>query len=135
MRILIVDDDAEVVAALIDYIETTSDGEIHCDYAHEVLKAQSLCQVRHYDLIITDFHMPFQNGLNFAKALRNQAGLNQLTHVLMISGFVEAIQEDTSTIERFTLMGKPIPFEKLEEIIESCKPAASARANDRSSKS
>ncbi|MFW7377314.1 MAG: response regulator transcription factor [Oligoflexus sp.] len=130
VRILIIDDDAQVVGSLLDFVEMIGQGMISCDYAHEVLKAQSLTSANQYDLIITDFHMPFQNGMSFVKALRTQSGLNQKTEVIMISGFTGAIEKDIPQIPKFTLMEKPVCFQTLENRIRSLmtqKPKAVAR--------
>jgi len=124
IRILIIDDDAQVVGTLLEFIGMIDHDSIHCDYAHEALKAQALTSANSYQLIITDYHMPFQNGLSFVKALRAHKGPNQQTEVLMISGFVEAIDPAFDEIENFSLIEKPLSFASLEKRIRALKSCA-----------
>lgn len=118
LRVLIIDDDAQIVGTLIDFIELVGKGSIVCDYAHEVLKAQSLTFANPYDLIITDYHLPFQNGLSFVKSLRTQDGPNQNTAIIMISGYIAAIDSKIHEVENLTLMEKPLQFDILEKQLQ-----------------
>lgn len=80
MRILLVEDNVDLVASLSDYL--TLQGH-QCDYAYNGQSALELIQLDEYDLFIVDVAMPKMNGLEFCKTLRCE--LKNLTPLLFLT--------------------------------------------------
>ncbi|MBO4334609.1 MAG: response regulator transcription factor [Desulfovibrio sp.] len=82
-HILLVEDDEDLAAAIIDYLELES---LTCDYARTGLEglnlAVSAASVQPFDAIILDLNLPGMDGLNVCKQLRSQ-GMD--TPVLMLT--------------------------------------------------
>lgn len=84
LRILVVDDDALIAMSTADMLT---------DLGHQVLEATSgedgleiLRREKDIDLVLTDFSMPKMNGLQLARAVRNEF---PNVPVLMASGYAE----------------------------------------------
>ncbi|VAX09282.1 Two-component system response regulator protein [hydrothermal vent metagenome] len=79
MRILIIEDDAELAAALADYLELRG---AECDFAyHGVAGVQAACEFS-FDVIILDLMLPKMSGFDVCQKFRSQ-GCN--TPVLMLT--------------------------------------------------
>lgn len=107
MKILIVDDEPNIVSCLSEILE---------DY-HETIstssseQAMSLLSSNDIDFVITDYNMPNINGMDLAKFAINQYG----TKVLIMTGDTELTTENPS----IKIIFKPIKFSKLLNIIET----------------
>ncbi|MEM6415231.1 MAG: response regulator [Pseudomonadota bacterium] len=85
-RILIVDDDQTNRIVLRENIELWGATPILAESTREGLKVLNECQEsgEDIDLVITDFHMPEENGLDFVKAMRNDERFTE-TKVVVLS--------------------------------------------------
>lgn len=79
-RILLVDDDARLLEALSDGLNTAG---FVVDCANSAKDAEPLLAVSPYDLIILDWEMPGMSGLEFLSELRSK-GIQ--TPILMLTG-------------------------------------------------
>ena len=79
MNILLVEDDLDLAATVVDYFELES---ITCDHAANGVAGLSLIQQHHYMAIILDINMPKMNGLSVCSAMRRE-GID--TPVLMLT--------------------------------------------------
>ncbi|HVP97339.1 response regulator transcription factor [Methanoregula sp.] len=69
-RILIVDDDADILELL--RLEFEDDPGCSADCTTDPFHALELAKNTPYDAVITDWRMPLMNGSEFARALRGQ---------------------------------------------------------------
>lgn len=79
MRILIIEDDAELAAAMADYLELH---EAECDYAYTGSSGLEMAQQLSFDAIILDLMLPRMTGFEVCQQLRMQGCL---TPVLMLT--------------------------------------------------
>jgi len=77
--VLIVEDDLDLAATVVDYLELDS---ISCDHAANGIAGLQLINQYHYDVIILDVNMPRMDGLSVCKNIRE---LGQTTPVLMLT--------------------------------------------------
>jgi DNA-binding response OmpR family regulator len=80
LRVLIIEDDADLAANLYDYLEAKGHTP---DAAHDGITGLHLAITNEYDVIIMDVMMPGMNGLAACKKLREEA--NKSTPVLMLT--------------------------------------------------
>jgi DNA-binding response OmpR family regulator len=108
MKILVIDDDKEIIKVLKNNLEAEF---IVVDTAENSKKALFVVKTNHYDLIILDYIMPEKNGLEICKEIRNE---KIKTPIIMLS-----VKNDLPTKkEMFTagiddFMTKPFLFEEL----------------------
>jgi len=79
MYLLIIEDEPAVAQQLKELLEAE---KYRCDLALDYKEALSLCDEKHYDLILLDWNLPDGDGLSLLKLLREE-GDN--TAVLMLS--------------------------------------------------
>ncbi len=79
MNILLVEDDIDLAATVVDFFELES---TICDHAANGASGLSLIQHNAYDAIILDINMPKMNGLSVCAAMRKE-GID--TPVLMLT--------------------------------------------------
>jgi DNA-binding response OmpR family regulator len=114
MRLLLVEDDPKVGAFLEEGLVLEG---FKLDWAHDGEQAIELVGETAYDLILLDFMLPKQNGLEVAAHIRSQG--NQ-TPILMLTA-----RDSAEDIRRITAagvngcMGKPFKLDELLERIHS----------------
>lgn len=79
MRVLIVEDDIELSAAIAEYLELQ--GAI-CDFAYNGKAAVELAAANQFDVIVLDLMLPKLNGFDVCSKLRQQG---KLTPILMLT--------------------------------------------------
>lgn len=89
--ILIIDDDAELAAAMADYLELKG---AECDFAYHGLMGVNLAETSNFDVIILDLMLPKINGFDVCQQLRDK-GCH--TPILMLT----ACDTDTEQLEGF----------------------------------
>ena len=108
--ILVVDDEQPVVDLLTDMLE---------DDGHTVIPAYNgrtaLEIVAHHppDLVISDVMMPFVDGIQLCKRLREEHDRNSLPVILMSA----AIPPDLSSCGANAFLGKPFDIDRFEDLI------------------
>jgi len=118
--ILVVDDEAPVVDLLTDMLE---------DDGHTVIPAfngrVALEIVGHQspDLVISDVMMPFVDGIQLCKRLREEYDARSLPIILMSA----ALPPDLSTCGANAFLGKPFDIERLDDLVASYVARGSAR--------
>ncbi len=80
MRILLVEDNADLAASIIDYLEMQDHS---CDLAWHGVAGLAAAQANNYDMYIFDIAMPKMDGLTLCKTLRNEH--NDFTPVLFLT--------------------------------------------------
>ncbi len=91
MQILIVEDDAELAAAIADYLSLF---EVDCDFAYSGSAGLEMACRGDFDIIILDLMLPRMNGISVCQSLRER-GYN--TPILMLT----ACDTDADQLEGF----------------------------------
>ena len=69
LKILLVEDDYDLAATVIDFLEFES---IACDHAFNGVAGLSLAQKNTYNVLLLDINMPRMNGLTLCEKLRSE---------------------------------------------------------------
>ncbi|CAA0080547.1 Response regulator MprA [Zhongshania aliphaticivorans] len=120
MNILLVEDDLDLAATVVDFFELES---VTCDHAANGVAGLNLIQQHHYDAIILDINMPKMNGLSVCAAMRSE-GID--TPVLMLTArdtLEEKLEGFASGTDDYLVK----PFE-LEELLVRIKALAKRRS-------
>ena len=81
-RVLVVDDDPDMLAI---YQKAFSQANFHVESANNGSEAGFRLNRAQFDLIVTDLHMPYADGISLIKELR-EGVLNNKTPVIVCSG-------------------------------------------------
>lgn len=117
-RVMVVDDQIGNRMILARFIKRISDGAemLFAESAKEALTAMTHTVP---DLIITDYHMPHMNGLDFIDVVRNDLRLKNVP-VILVSG---ANLEDRVKADGLTqVLRKPINFNELKGVLHTIQP-------------
>ncbi|MEH1824747.1 MAG: response regulator [Nostoc sp.] len=79
MRLLIIEDDQDTVAALVDFLSAQL---FTIDAAHNAKSAVALVETSQYDLIVLDVMLPGLDGISLCRQLRTQ---NQRVPILLLT--------------------------------------------------
>ena len=80
MRILLVEDNRDILANLVDYLELKG---YTVDCAQDGLSGLHLATSQHFDLIVLDVMLPGMDGFSLSKRLREEARIH--TPVIMLT--------------------------------------------------
>ncbi|MEH6474340.1 MAG: response regulator [Sneathiella sp.] len=86
-HILVVDDDTRLASLLKKYL---SDNGYRVSVAESAEDAATKMKGLSFDLVVLDRMMPGQDGLSFAKSMRETRGYNQTVAILMLTAMAEA---------------------------------------------
>lgn len=101
---------------IVDDLEATRDlyddffGEYErmtLSFSLDGIDAYYKCIMEKFDAIILDHEMPRLKGLDFLVALRNTAGLNQFTPVIVVSAYLPEFLETTNMFKDVLFLNKP----------------------------
>jgi len=113
MRILLVDDETDILALAGRWLEQQGHRTVAISDSREVL---GLMEIESFDLVCLDLLMPYINGLQLISEIHKR---QPTCHILIMSGVsdtrivVEAVKEG---VEDYLL--KPIDFYKFEAILK-----------------
>jgi DNA-binding response OmpR family regulator len=71
-QVLLVEDDLDLAATIVDYLELE---KISCDHAANGIAGLKFISQQHYDVVILDVNLPRMDGLTMCKNMREQ-GIN-----------------------------------------------------------
>ncbi len=108
--ILVVDDEAPVVELLTDILE--DDGHIVIS-AYNGRLALEIVAHQSPDLVISDVMMPFVDGIQLCKRLREEYDARSLPIILMSA----ALPPDLSTCGANAFLGKPFDITRFDALI------------------
>ena len=113
-RILVVDDDPLVIRLIIDTLNVEG---YDVDSAENGVAALEKTRHAHFDLILSDLHMPQLDGVGLYRALTEGQG-HPMTKIIFLTGSV-----GSSELHRFLketglpLMRKPFNLAELQQIV------------------
>lgn len=109
--ILLIDDDRSVRRALRLFLEGHA---IDCKEADDGLEGLTLLDAGlSVDVVLSDYHMPLINGLNFLKALAYRAS-GQGVHVILLSeNMTKELEQTAKKAGAFAVLAKPYDPQKL----------------------
>jgi DNA-binding response OmpR family regulator len=120
MLLLLVEDDLDLAAAIIDFLELDN---VRCDHAADGELALRLIREQAYDVVILDINLPKRNGLDVCEAMR-QAGLD--TPVLMLTA-MDTLQDKLTGFDKGADDYLIKPFD-MEELVVRAKVLAKRRS-------
>lgn len=117
-KILIVDDEPEMLETLEDLIDNKLSG---CDItkANNGLDAFILCQKTTYDLIITDHKMPFMTGAAFIIAIKTRENQCSDAPVIVLSANIDEDLQKKLTLQNVGYVEKPFTPNHFIDIIRT----------------
>lgn len=119
--ILFVEDESDIREVLGDYIENIEENFEVTFASNGVNGAISCHNSDKFDLIISDQHMPYMDGLSLLKYIRNEDQKNKQTPFLFLSAYIANIRSILDEHENVHFLDKPISFdnfhEKLKELL------------------
>lgn len=117
LKVLIVDDD-EMMHRLVSRA-LTSFGFTRIESAHNGVAGIAAVEREAPDIIISDYHMPEMNGLDFVEAVRGDEGRDD-TVIIMLSAHDNcAIIEGARDLGADTFMVKPFHRDDLKQLIDT----------------
>lgn len=120
-KILIVDDEPDVVASISEIVESVSGIRYTYDISNcsDGTGACNLIKKSKFDLVFLDRIMPGLRGEQVISEVRKEPGPNQNTPIIMVSGMLSTMQEDleASQFEKVYFVEKPFQMDKLVRIL------------------
>ncbi len=114
-RVLVLDDDLNILAAFEDFFEKEQCRMTATSTAEEAMR---LIEDQHFDLLITDVRLKSNSGVTF---FLNAKTVDPHLSVIVITGYPESIDEQTlRSIGADFLLIKPLELEKLRKAVRAC---------------
>ncbi|HZS12630.1 MAG TPA: response regulator [Nitrospirales bacterium] len=115
MKLLVIDDDQSVLAVIAEMIRTSRpDWEAH--YVGDSADALNRLITQHYDLVLSDLHMPNLDGISM---IRQAKDLLPRTPIVFLTGYKDRYAEAAWDLGAFAVLDKPIHVELLIETLEA----------------
>ncbi|MDT3776979.1 response regulator [Nitrospira sp. MA-1] len=115
--ILLIDDDRPYRQALRLYLEHHG---FTCKEAEDGREALVLLdEGLNVDLVLSDFHMPVINGLEFLKALSYRVKGKDIRVILVSGNMTKEIEKEAKQAGAFALLEKPYDFQELLGLVVS----------------
>ena len=96
MDVLLIDDEKEVLEYydfLIDDYAQKHKLDIAIKSVPDPIEASKILENQKFDLIVTDLHMPNNNGIDIIRDSSVANGLNAETHFIVITGYIKQIED------------------------------------------
>ncbi|HEU4852715.1 MAG TPA: response regulator [Telluria sp.] len=117
-RILIVDDETNVLSALVRALRLHRDGELEFETFSDPYEALKRCSLAEFDVVISDFNMPQMTGVELLSALKQIA---PDTVRMMLSAATEfaTVSSAINEAEVFRYIAKPWDTAQLMQDIDA----------------
>src|SRR5215217_8955206 len=115
IRLLVIDDDANVLASLEVAIRTRR-SDWHADFLLDC--ADIVCRLREhrYDVILSDIQMPTMNGISLLKKVK---AVEPLLPVVFLTGYSDRYASAAWELGAFAVLDKPVNLDLLIETLEA----------------
>ncbi len=116
-KVLIVEDQKEI-REILEVVFSKELGFESVTYAIDGLEGYAEAYLQKFDLICSDYTMPFCNGGEMVTAIRTKSGINHNTPVIFVSAFVSEFVGLLSGLENTYFVEKPIDFKRLHRYVK-----------------
>lgn len=113
--VLIIEDEVDIQEVIADYLQECSHNFLITTAKNGIEAAIHCHNLDKFDLIISDQHMPYLDGISFLKYIRNEDKKNGETPFLFLSAYIKNIQgiiEDNFNVH---FLDKPIAFDHFDK--------------------
>jgi two-component system response regulator AtoC len=117
--LLIIDDDADIVAAIRMALEDQEYVTLTVSHSNSVLDGLEQAEVLRPDIIILDLHMPDKSGFDFMDAIRHNK-LQEKLKVIMLTAdnsVQNVLTADDKNIKPYRFLGKPFNITDLQAAV------------------
>lgn len=128
VTILVVDDEPGIRALHAKYIKQAYPGA-HVLQAPDGQKALEMMLRHKPKLVLSDYAMPKMNGLALLEAAKQQEELKQIPIVIATGHDSWAVREELEAAGAYDVVAKPLPVEKIKNIIRSTVAAAAEQGD------
>ncbi len=116
-RILVVDDDPQFRAFLVDALATLAPDAIIRE-AVDGFQAGTAMAEFHPDLVMLDYAMPGMNGASVCRQIKSSAAYAEI-RVVALTGFADAsIQAELASAGVDKFLFKPVPIKVIEDMLD-----------------
>lgn len=115
-RVMLVDDEEDVIQAIIRKMDWEKLGFTVQGYAHNGLEALEMAEEEQPDVVMTDIKMPFMDGLELSRRLKEQY---PTIKIIIFSGFDQfEYAKEAIRLEAEEYILKPIDADELSAVFE-----------------
>ena len=107
MRVLIVEDDAELSASIAEYLELQG---AECDFAYNGLSALTIASDTTIDVIVLDLMLPKLNGLDVCSQLREQGTSTPILMLTAMGTNEEQLSGFRAGVDDYVVKPCPMPL-------------------------
>lgn len=116
--ILLIEDEVDIQEILTDYLNDIYK-DLKITIANHGVEAAIKCSnFEKFDLIISDQHMPYMDGISFLKYLRKEDKVNSETPFLFLSAYIKNVQSILEELNNVHFLDKPISYEKFDQKVK-----------------
>lgn len=118
-KVMIVDDESDVAEVIAKKVNWEKLGYEEPKYASNGIEALEVAEDYDPDVVLTDIKMPFMDGLELSKRLKEE---NPNVRIIIFSGFDEfEYAKEAVHLEAEEYLLKPVDIAKLEEVFDRVK--------------
>lgn len=103
--VLLVDDNMVVVKLVI---QTLAPYNLRCHWARSTAEARQILQVFPIDLVIADIRLPFMNGIELARWIREQPGISEIPVLFFTSAADRQTIQTAAAVRDVDYVLKPL---------------------------
>jgi len=127
--VMLVDDEEDVINVIINKIDWETLGFSVQGYAHNGIEALEMAEEHQPDVVMTDIKMPYMDGLELAKRLKQQY---PTIKIIIFSGFDEfEYAKEAIRLEAEEYILKPIDKEELSQVFQRIKESLDKEFNEK----
>ncbi len=127
--VMLVDDEEDVINVIINKIDWETIGFSVQGYAHNGIEALEMAEEHQPDVVMTDIKMPYMDGLELAKRLKQQY---PTIKIIIFSGFDEfEYAKEAIRLEAEEYILKPIDKDELTQVFQRIKESLDKEFNEK----
>lgn len=129
MKVLIVEDDADLAAAMGDYLALQG---VECDFSYHGEACLNLVEKNTFDVIILDLMLPKMGGFEVCKQLRKQENLTPVLMLTACDAHSEQLMGFKVGIDDYVVKPCPMPllWARLQALYRRDNPQTAKRSVD-----